>query len=167
MKKIRRVFALLLTIAMSMALCVPVFAAEVETDAGITTETYYLGDDIVITVTTAPNDITPMPLDYDRVLDAVASPKARHTFPLEKGEGPKCGAHVWNDSTDGTELDATFTVTINGASSDPISKRVSAGKNTNFIVENKNGEDLVGKIVTEIKAVNADSVRYSYLIEQS
>lgn len=165
MKKIRRVFALFLTLTMSLALCIPAFAAVATTDEVVTTETYYLGDDIVITITTAPNDITPMPFDYDRVLDALAAPTARHNFPLESGEGSKCSAHVWNDSTDGTEMDVEFTATVNGKST-TIPATVAAGKNKNFFIENTNGDDLIGKTLTVIKAVDADSVRYSYLIEQ-
>ena len=104
MKKTRRVFALLLTVAMCMAMSVSAFATEADLSSQITTKTYELGDGIVVTVTTAPNEITPMPLAYDRVLDALASPTARHTFPLESGEGSKCSAHIWNDSTDGTKM---------------------------------------------------------------
>ena len=141
-------------------------ATEADLSSQITTKTYELGDGIVVTVTTAPNEITPMPLAYDRVLDALASPTARHTFPLESGEGSKCSAHIWNDSTDGTKMQVRFSVTVNGSTSTLPTEVVAAGKNTNFSVEDKNGNDLVGKTVTNIAAVDASSVRYSYLIEQ-
>ena len=60
MKKTRRVFALLLTVAMCMAMSVSAFATEADLSSQITTKTYELGDGIVVTVTTAPNEITPM-----------------------------------------------------------------------------------------------------------
>ena len=55
MKKTRRVFALLLTVAMCMAMSVSAFATEADLSSQITTKTYELGDGIVVTVTTAPN----------------------------------------------------------------------------------------------------------------
>ena len=61
MKKTRRVFALLLTVAMCMAMSVSAFATEADLSSQITTKTYELGDGIVVTVTTAPNEITPIP----------------------------------------------------------------------------------------------------------
>ena len=108
-----------------------------------------------------------MPLAYDRVIEALASPTARHTFPLESGEGSRCSAQIWNDSTDGTKMQVSFSVTLNGNTSTLPTEIVAAGKNTTFSVEDKKGNDLVGKTVTNIAAVDASSVRYTYLIEQS
>ena len=99
MKKTRKVFALLLTVAMCMAMSVSAFAVGTDPSSEITTKTYELDNGILVTVTTAPNEITPMPLAYDRVIEALASPTARHTFPLESGEGSRCSAQIWNDST--------------------------------------------------------------------
>lgn len=167
MKKIRRVCAMLLTVAMCMAMSVSAFAAGSGANSDVRTKTYEVGDGIVITVTVAPNDITPMPFAYDRVLDALASPTARHTFPLESGEGSQCSAQVWNDSTDGATLEAAFALTINGKTTSIPAEEVAPGENANFFAEDKNGNDLVGKVVTNIAAVDADSVRYTYLISQS
>ena len=44
MKKTRRVFALLLTVAMCMAMSVSAFATEADLSSQITTKTYELGD---------------------------------------------------------------------------------------------------------------------------
>lgn len=63
-------------------------------------------------------------------------------------------------------MQVRFSVTVNGSTSTLPTEVVAAGKNTNFSVEDKNGNDLVGKTVTNIAAVDASSVRYSYLIEQ-
>ena len=167
MKKTRKVFALLLTVAMCMAMSVSAFAVGTDPSSEITTKTYELDNGILVTVTTAPNEITPMPLAYDRVIEALASPTARHTFPLESGEGSRCSAQIWNDSTDGTKMQVSFSVTLNGNTSTLPTEIVAAGKNTTFSVEDKKGNDLVGKTVTNIAAVDASSVRYTYLIEQS
>ena len=167
MKKTRKVFALLLTVAMCMAMSVSAFAVGTDPSSEITTKTYELDNGILVTVTTAPNEITPMPLAYDRVIEALASPTARHTFPLESGEGSRCSAQIWNDSTDGTKMQVSFSVTLNGNPSTLPTEIVAAGKNTTFSVEDKKGNDLVGKTVTNIAAVDASSVRYTYLIEQS
>ena len=94
MKKTRKVFALLLTVAMCMAMSVSAFAVGTDPSSEITTKTYELDNGILVTVTTAPNEITPMPLAYDRVIEALASPTARHTFPLESGEGSRCSAQT-------------------------------------------------------------------------
>lgn len=166
MKGTRRVSTLFLTLVMCMVMCVPALAADSDPKSEVTTKTYDLGNGIFATVTTAPNDVTPMPLAYDRVLDALAAPTARHTFLLERGEGSQCSAQVWNDSKDGTNLQATFAVTINGGTTTLPSEEVSPGRNTNFFIEDRNGNDLVGKTVTTIKAIGADSVRYTYLIDQ-
>ena len=166
MKTMRKVFALFLTMAMCAAISVSAFAAGPASESGVTTKTYDLGNNISVTVMTAPNEITPMPLAFDRVLDALAAPTSRHTFLLESGEGSTCTAHVWNDATNGTMLETTFSVTINGQTSTLPAEEVAPGKNTNFIVEDHSGNDLVGKTVTTIKALDNDSVRYSYLIEQ-
>ena len=167
MKKTRKVFALLLTVAMCMAMSVSAFAVGTDPSSEITTKTYELDNGILVTVTTAPNEITPMPLAYDRVIEALASPTARHTFPLESGEGSRCSAQIWNDATDGTKMQVSFSVTLNGNPSTLPTEIVAAGKNTTFSVEDKKGNDLVGKTVTNIAAVDASSVRYTYLIEQS
>lgn len=126
---------------------------------------YHLGDNITITVTT-PDETTPMPRENaDAVVNALASPTARHTFTLLKGEGSKCTANIWNDSGD-TEMDVTFKATVNGGS-ETISDRVPPNRNTIFTITHDRGEDLVGTAVTTIKAVGANSVRYTYTIQQT
>lgn len=163
MKKLHRLSALVLALVLAMSVTLlPAAAAAPDAESGITTKTYDLGNDIVVVVTTAPNDITPMPLHSDRVLEALADPTASYTFYLERGEGPNCRANVWNDSTDGTAMDATFE--ISGLTS--ITERIPANSNTNFFAYDKQGNDLTGKAVINIKAVNAPSVRYTILIEQ-
>lgn len=166
MKTMRKVFALVLTMAMCAAMSVSTFALEEDPWSQVTTKTYDLGNGIVATITIAPNEITPMPMGFDVVDNALASPTARHTFPLEEGEGPRCGAHVWNDSTDDTYLEAEFTAVIDGKTTRLPAEEVGPRENANFNIENKDGDDLVGKVVTTITALDSDSVRYSYNIEQ-
>jgi len=126
MKMTKKAFALLLTLAMCVVMSTSAFAAGPASEFGPYYEkTYDLGNGIVVTVTTAPNDITPMPLDSDSVLEALAAPTARHSFLLERGEGSRCTAHVWNDSKDDTKLLATFSVTINGKTTPLPSEEVS------------------------------------------
>lgn len=97
MKTMRKVTALILTMVLCVALGVPAFAADSSSESDVTTKTYTFGN-IIVTVVKAPNEITPMPLGSDYIEDALARPTARHTFTLERGEGPTCGAHVYNES---------------------------------------------------------------------
>lgn len=166
MKKVRRILSLVLTLIMCMAMATPALAVANDPEAGIIKKTYHLGNDITITVISAPNEISPLPLaNSDAVVNAIASPSATHRFTLLKGEGSKCTANIWNDSKD-TEMDVTFKATVNGGS-ETISDRVAPNRNTIFTITHDKGEDLVGTAVTTIKAVDASSVRYTYTIQQS
>ena len=165
MKTMRKVTALILTMVLCVALGVPAFAADSSSESNVTTKTYTFGN-IIVTVVKAPNEITPMPLGSDYIEDALASPTARHTFTLERGEGPTCGTHVYNESRDDTLLEASFSFTINGETVKLPSETVEPRMNANFFIESANGEDLVGRTVTTIEALNSDSVRYSYTIQQ-
>lgn len=165
MKTMRKVMAMILTIALSTALSIPAFAAGTSSELGVTTKTYTFGD-IIVTVVKAPNEITPMPIGSDYIENALASPTARHTFTLERGEGPSCNAHVWNETEDDTWLEASFSFTINGDTESLPNQIVEPHMNASFYIETASGEDLVGKTVTTIEALDSDSVRYSYTIEQ-
>ena len=138
MKKMRKVMALVLTMVLCVALGVPAFAAGSSSESGVTTKTYTFGN-IIVTVVKAPNEITPMPLGSDYIEDALASPTARHTFTLERGEGPTCNAHVFNESKDGTLLEASFSFTINGKTVELPSETVEPRMNANFFFETANG----------------------------
>ena len=164
MKTMRKVFTLFLTMAMCAAMSVTAFAAGTSSESDVITKTYDLGN-VIVTVVNSPSEFTPIPLGYDTVIDALASPIARHTFTLESGEGPRCGAHVYNNSSD-TRLEASFSFTLGNETASLPSEMVVPGRHVNFNIETVNGEDLVGRTVTTIEAIDSDSVRYTYTIEQ-
>ncbi len=128
---------------------------------GVTEKIYHLGDSIVITMVTGPSD--EMPGMKPRV-SGIASPTATKTFTLQDGRGSNCVINIWNDSDDAA-MDLTFKVSANGESYS-VSEQVSANEKTNFFINDKNGNDLSGKVVTTIRAAGASSVAYTYTARQ-
>lgn len=163
MKKTRKMFSLLLALVLCMAMAVPASAAGA--DSGVRTKTYHLGDSVVVTVVTGPSDSMPMPLkNSDYTNNALAAPVAKEYFELKENEGPNCAIHVWNDSDD-TAMEVTLKVTVNGETEEET-ERVSANSKTNFFIIDRSGKDLVGEVVTTIRAAGGSSVRYTYTAEQ-
>lgn len=158
MKKTRKMLSLLLALVLCMAMAAPVSAAA---GSGVTEKTYHLGDSIVITVVTGPSD--EMPGMKPRI-SGIASPTATKTFTLQDGRGSNCVINIWNDSAD-TAMDLTFKVSANGESYS-VSEQVYANEKTNFFINDKNGDDLSGKVVTTIRAAGASSVAYTYSARQ-
>ncbi len=158
MKKTRKMLSLLLALVLCMAMAVPASAAAA---LGVTEKIYHLGDSIVITVVTGPSG--EMPGMKPRV-SGIASPTATKTFTLQDGRGSNCVINIWNDSDDAA-MDLTFKVSANGESYS-VSEQVSANEKTNFFINDKNGNDLSGKVVTTIRAAGASSVAYTYTARQ-
>lgn len=158
MKKTRKMLSLLLALVLCMAMAVPASAAAA---LGVTEKIYHLGDSIVITVVTGPSD--EMPGMKPRI-SGIASPTATKTFTLQDGRGANCVINIWNDSDDAA-MDLTFKVSANGESYS-VSEQVSANEKTNFFINDKNGNDLSGKVVTTIRAAGASSVAYTYTARQ-
>lgn len=159
MKKTRKMLSLLLALVLCMAMAVPASAAG--EDSGVRTKTYHLGDSVVVTVVTRPSD--EMPGMKPRI-SGIASPTATKTFTLQDGRGSNCVINIWNDSDDAA-MDLTFKVSANGESYS-VSEQVSANEKTNFFINDKNGNDLSGKVVTTIRAAGASSVAYTYTARQ-
>ena len=158
MKKTRKMLSLLLALVLCMAMAVPASAAAA---LGVTEKIYHLGDSIVITVVTGPSG--EMPGMKPRV-SGIASPTATKTFTLQDGRGSNCVINIWNDSDDAA-MELTFKVSANGESYS-VSEQVSANEKTNFFINDKNGNDLSGKVVTTIRAAGASSVAYTYTARQ-
>ena len=97
-------------------------------------------------------------------ISGIASPTATKTFTLQDGRGSNCVINIWNDSDDAA-MDLTFKVSANGESYS-VSEQVSANEKTNFFINDKNGNDLSGKVVTTIRAAGASSVAYTYTARQ-
>ena len=62
-------------------------------------------------------------------------------------------------------MESSFSFTL-GIETASLSEMVVPGRHVNFNIETVNGEDLVGRTVTTIEAIDSDSVRYTYTIEQ-
>ena len=177
MKTLKRMMSLTLALVMCAALCTAAFASEAEVEPEPEPESEQVlkviyGDDVIIKVTRATKKAAPLMLplsisNSDAVENALASPKASHTFRLLDGAGTECWANVYNDTPEGgtTEMKATFSVTVNGKTSTDT-EIIPANDGRNFFAISQNGKDLVGKAVTTVQALNANSVRYTYTIRQ-
>ena len=176
MKRFKRMMPLVLVLLMCMARAAPASAAKIEPKPELKSEqvvkTIY-GDDVVIKVIRGTKGRAPLMLplgsitNSDAVQNALAAPKATHTFRLLDGAGTECRAHVYNDdpANNGASMEVKFSVTVNGQTSTDI-EVIPPADDLIFFAYSKNGNDLVGKAVTTIQALNANSVRYTYTIQQ-
>ena len=146
-------------------MCVSEFAAE----RNVRKEHIYdLGDGIIAIVVVESDDGKMIPRTGS-VFSDVASPKKSHNYNLVASDGDFCDVRVWNDASksSGIEMDVTFKITISGETTTLPTETVEPGNRAYTQITDTKGNGLSGRVYTTIKAVDADSVPYTYIIDQS
>lgn len=156
----KKLASLALALVMCLSLCIPAFADENATSG----EIFCVGD-IKVTISIEPIGNKRLPR-MGNAFEGVARPSITHNYNLIPGDGNYVSHQVWNDATDDTQMDVSITITNNGGSQ-TFPYRLNAGNEANVNLSSVNGAGLNGRVTTKITAVNASSVPYSYIINQT
>lgn len=161
MKKMKKLASMLLTLAMSLTLAVPCFAADNTVDAKV----YDLGNGITATVTVQPADRVPKLFSPTVDVYGTASPSRTLSYSLFPSDGGHCDAHVMNMEAQGSgnNMSVHFEVQFhNGQKWESQSSTVSPRMVATLNITDNTGAGLDCDIVTDISAINSESVDYNY-----
>lgn len=161
MKKMKKLTSMLLALTMSLILAVPCFAAE----SDVTTEVYDLGNGVIATITIQPADRVPKPFSPEVDVNGTASPSKTLTYSLFPSDGTHCNAHVMNmeAQSSGTNMSVHFEVRFhNGQQWQSQSNTVTPRMTATINITDTTGNGLDCDIVTNISAINSESVAYNY-----
>lgn len=157
----KKLASMLLTLAMSLTLAIPCFAA----DNTVETKVYDLGNGIIATVTVQPADRVPKPLAPEIDVSGTASPSKTLIYTLFPSDGGYCEANVMNKESlgSGRNMSVHFEVQFhNGQQWESQSNTVFPGMVANLDITDTTGNGLDCDIVTNISAINSESVNYNY-----
>lgn len=161
MKNMKKLTAVVLTLIMSLTLAVPCFA----TDSPVEKEVYDLGNGVIATITVQPADSVPKPFVAKVDVSGTANPSETLSYRLHPADGGRCDAHVMNMAEQGSGMDMSVhfeVVFYNGQRTEFKSLTVSPRMTANISLNDTTGTGLDCDIVTDISAVNSDSIGYNY-----
>ncbi len=172
MKRFRQFASMLLALSLALSIVVlPAAAVEPETsedmlEAAIMEygnyNTYELSDGTTVIVGVLPIASTYDGYDIEK---GVARPTASHNYQCTAAEGNYCRSAAYNIDENDTSLTATLTY---DASVDAVSKteKLAPGERLVMVAKSTTSGGLTGKMSAVLTAVRADSVMYSYTVDQ-